>query len=162
MYQKKLLILFVINQAKTNSKGLCPIYCRITLNRERKQFSTGLFVNPNYWESKIQKVNSQETNQKFINNQIEQIQLKINNIVLVLQIQDGDFTLNNIYDLFKGVEIKKEEHILSYYKKYLSKLKKLVGLEIKESTYNKFVYVCGHLEVFLKWKYKKTDYALKK
>jgi integrase/recombinase XerD len=161
MTQKKVTILLVISGVKTNSKGLCPIYCRITLNKERKQFSTGLFVNPNYWENKIQKVSSQETNHKFINNQIEQIQLKINNIVLVLQIQDGDFTLENIYNLIKGVEIKKEEHILSYYKKYLSKIKKLVGLEIKESTYNKFVYVCSHLEVFLKWKYKKTDYPLK-
>jgi integrase/recombinase XerD len=161
MHQEKITILFVISANKTNHKGLCPLNCRITLYKERKQFSTGLFVNPNYWENKIQKVSSLDSNSKFINNQIEQIQLKINNIVLVLQIQDGDFTLENIYSLIKGVEIKKEEHILSYYKKYLSKLKRLIGLEIKESTYNKFVYVCSHLEVFLKWKYKKTDYALK-
>jgi hypothetical protein len=40
----------------------------------------------------------------------------------------------------------------SYYKQYLSKIKKLVGLEIKENTYNKW-----EAEAFLKWK-KKTDY----
>jgi hypothetical protein len=27
-------------------KGLCPVNCRITLNKERKQFNTGLLVNP--------------------------------------------------------------------------------------------------------------------
>lgn len=161
MYQKKLSILFVINQAKTNSKGLCPIYCRITLYKERKQFSTGLFVNPNYWENKLQKVNIQDTNYKFINKQIEQIQLKINNIIMLLQIQNGEFTLDNIYNLFKGIELKKEEYILSYYKRYLSRLKKLVGSEIKENTYSKFVYVSNHLESFLKIKYKKSDYPLK-
>lgn len=153
--------MFVINQAKTNSKGLCPIYCRITLYKERKQFSTGLFVNPNYWENKLQKVNIQDTNYKFINKQIEQIQLKINNIIMLLQIQNGEFTLDNIYNLFKGIELKKEEYILSYYKRYLSRLKKLVGSEIKENTYSKFVYVSNHLESFLKIKYKKSDYPLK-
>jgi integrase len=33
-------------------------------------------------------------------------------------------------------------------------------LEIKNSTYTKFVYVGNHLEAFLKWKYKRVDYPL--
>ncbi|MFV5700252.1 tyrosine-type recombinase/integrase [Flavobacterium sp. XS2P12] len=160
MHQEKITILFVISANKTNQKGLCPLNCRITLNKERKQFTTGLFVNPNYWENKLQKVNAQDANYKFINAQIEQIQIKINNIALVFQLQGADCTLDNIYNKYIGVEIKKKEYVLSYYKKYLSKIKKLVGLEIKDNTYNKFVYVGNHLEAFLKWKFKKVDYPL--
>ena len=160
MHQEKTTILFVISPTKINQKGLCPLNCRITLNKERKQFTTGLFVNPNYWENKLQKVNTQDPNYKFINAQIEQIQIKINNIVLVFQLQNRDCTLDNIYNKYIGVEIKKKEYVLSYYKQYLFKIKKLVGLELKESTYNKFVYVGNHLEAFLKWKQKKTDYPL--
>jgi integrase/recombinase XerD len=160
MHQEKTTILFVISPTKINQKGLCPLNCRITLNKERKQFTTGLFVNPNYWENKLQKVNTQDANHKFINAQIEQIQIKINNIVLVFQLQNGDCTLDNIYNKYTGVEIKKKEYVLSYYKQYLSKIKKLVGLEIKDNTYNKFVYVGNHLEAFLKWKFKKTDFPL--
>ncbi len=84
MHQEKITILFVISANKTNQKGLCPLNCRITLNKERKQFTTGLFVNPIYWENKFQKVNSKDTNYTFINAQIEQIKIKINNIVLVI------------------------------------------------------------------------------
>ena len=80
MHQEKITILFVISANKTNQKGLCPLNCRITLNKQRKQFTTGLFVNPNYWENKLQKVNTQDPNYKFINSQIEQIQIKINNL----------------------------------------------------------------------------------
>lgn len=160
MHQEKITILFVISANKTNQKGLCPLNCRITLKKERKQFTTGLFVNPNYWENKLQKVNTQDANYKFINAQIEQIQIKINNIVLVFQLQNGDCTLDTIYNKYIGVEIKKKEYVLSYYKQYLSKIKKLVGLEIKDNTYNKFVYVGNHLEAFLKWKFKKTDFSL--
>ena len=160
MHQEKITILFVISANKTNQKGLCPLNCRITLNKQRKQFTTGLFVNPNYWENKLQKVSVQDTNYKFINAQIEQVQIKINNIILVFQLQGEDCTIDNIYKTFVGVEIKKKEFVLSYYKQYLAKIKKLVGLEIKDNTYNKFVYVGNHLEAFLKWKFKKTDFPL--
>lgn len=161
MKQKKATILFVISGVKTNSKGLCPLYCRITLNKERKQFSTGLFVNPNHWKNKLQKVSTQDSNYKFINSQIEQIQIKINNIILVFQLQSENCTLDNIYNAFIGAEIEKNDYILSYYKQYLTKIKKLVGLEIKDNTYNKFVYVGNHLEAFLKWKFKRADLPLK-
>ncbi|MCF8322079.1 MAG: site-specific integrase, partial [Flavobacterium sp.] len=107
MHQEKITILFVISANKTNQKGLCPLNCRITFNKERKQFTTGFFVNPNYWENKLQKVNSQDSNYKFINAQIEQIQTKINNIILVFQLQNGDCTLDNIYNNYFGKEIKK-------------------------------------------------------
>jgi len=160
MHQEKITILFVISANKTNQKGLCPLNCRITLNKDRKQFTTGLFVNPICWENKLQKVNSNDDNYKFINAQIKQIQTKINNIVLVFQLQGEICTLDNIYNKYFGVEIKKKEYVLNYYKQYLAKIKKLVGLEIKASTYNKFVYVGNHLESFLKWKFKKADYPL--
>jgi hypothetical protein len=105
MHQEKTTILFVISPTKINQKGLCPLNCRITLNKERKQFTTGLFVNPIYWENKLQKVNSQDTNYKLINAQIEQIKIKINNIVLVFQLQSGDCTLDSIYNKYIGKEI---------------------------------------------------------
>jgi integrase/recombinase XerD len=160
MHQEKITILFVISANKTNQKGLCPLNCRITLNKDRKQFTTGLFVNPIYWENKLQKVNSNDDNYKFINAQIKQIQTKLNNIVLVFQLQGEICTLDNIYNKYIGIEIKKKEYVLAYYKQYLAKIKKLVGLEIKDSTYNKFAYVGNHLEAFLKWKFKKADYPL--
>lgn len=160
MHQEKITILFVIRPNKINQKGLCPLNCRITHNKERKQFTTGLFVNPIHWDNKLQKLNAQDANYKFINAQIKQIQTKINNIVLVIQLQGGDCSLDNIYNNYIGKEIKKKDYVLSYYKQYLSKIKKLVGLEIKDNTYNKFVYVGNHLEAFLKWKFKKLDYPL--
>ena len=93
MHQEKITILFVISANKTNQKGLCPLNCRITLNKERKQFTTGLFINPQHWENKLQKVSILDPEYKFINTKIEQIQIKINNIGLVFQLQGGEFTL---------------------------------------------------------------------
>lgn len=160
MQQNQITILFVISTAKTNQKGLSPLYCRITLNKIRKQFSTGLFVNPKTWNNKIQKVTTADPQHKHLNKQIEQILKKLNDTVLLFQLQAIDYTLDDIYDRYFGKEIQKKEYVISYYKQYLNKLKKLVGLEIKENTYMKFEYVANHIESFIKWKFKKQDYPL--
>lgn len=160
MHQEKITILFVISTNKTNQKGLCPLKCRITFKKERKQFSTGLFVNPHYWQSKLQTVNAKDVNADFLNSQIHQVLNKIQNIVRVFQLQQEDYTLEDIYCKFLGKEIKKKEFILAYYKAYLAKIKKLVGLDIKAITFKKFEYVSMHLESFIKWKYKSNDFPI--
>ena len=113
MHNDKITILFIINTARTNQRGLCPLYCRITLNKERKQFNPGLLVNPQYWESKLQKVTVLEPNHKYINAQLQRIQVKIYNIVLVFQLQEIPCKLDNIFNEYKGIPIRKEEYILS-------------------------------------------------
>ena len=47
-----LKILFLISTTRKNKKGLAPLICRITHEGKRKQFATGLFINPDYWHSK--------------------------------------------------------------------------------------------------------------
>jgi integrase len=161
MHNDKITILFIISTARTNQRGLCPLYCRITLNKERKQFNPGLLVNPQYWESKLQKVTILEPNNKYINAQLERIQVKIYNIVLVFQLQEIPYKLDDIFNEYKGIPIRKEEYILSCYRKYVARIQKLVGIEIKQNTYEKFVYVGNHIEAFIKWQFKKSDYPLK-
>lgn len=160
MHQEKLTILFVIGTNKTNKKGLCPLNCRITFNKDIKQFSTGLFINPIYWQSKFQTVNTKDANSDFQNSQIQKILKKIQNIVRAFQLKQETYTLEDIHQKFRGKEIKKRKHILFYYKGDLQSIKKLIGLDIKENTFKKFKYVCMHIGNFIKWKYNNSDYPI--
>ncbi|HCE56100.1 MAG TPA: integrase, partial [Lutibacter sp.] len=56
----KINIRFLLYISKINKMGKCPIRCRITYNKNRNEFSTGLFVNPKYWDSKHQTANSSD------------------------------------------------------------------------------------------------------
>ena len=47
----KLSILFLLRKNKINTKGMCPIECRITYLGKRKPFATGLFINPKNWNA---------------------------------------------------------------------------------------------------------------
>lgn len=153
-------ILFVQGKNRTNKKNQSPLYCRLTLNGNRKQFSTGIFIESDYWNAKKQLVLKSHKSAILYNSQLDTIKSKVNNIYMILKLEGNSFSVEDIHDKYFGKELKKKEFVLSYYKQYLSKIKKLVGLEIKDNTYNKFVYVGNHLEAFIKWKYKKSDFLL--
>jgi integrase/recombinase XerD len=153
-------ILFIEGKNRKNKKNQSPLFCRITLNGNRKQLSTGINIESEHWDSKNQVILKSHKSAILYNSQLDKIKSKINSIYMILQLQENPFSIEDIHDKYLGKELKKSEFILSYYKQYLSKIKKLVGSEIKENTYNKFVYVGNHLEAFLKWKHKKTDYPL--
>ncbi len=93
---------------RINISGKCPVRCRITYNKQRKEFSTGLFIYPKYWNSRMQKVPDDSENSEYINTQLGLIINKMNQAFLLLQIQGVSFSVDDIYALYKGEKIKKE------------------------------------------------------
>jgi integrase/recombinase XerD len=154
-------ILFIEGKNRKNKKNQSPLFCRLTLNGNRKQLSTGINIESEHWDTRNQVILKSHKSAILYNSQLDKIKSKVNSIYMILRLQENPFSIEDIHDKYFGKELKKSEFILSYYKQYLSKIEKLVGLEIKNNTYSKFVYVGNHLEAFLKWKYKKTDYPLK-
>lgn len=158
----KLNILFLVSKTKLNKKGECPIRCRLTYNQVRHHFSSGQFVNPKNWDAKQQVVKPPEPDADNINSQLSLIKTKINRVFLFLQVKEEAFTVEDVYSLYKGVKRAKEYNVVEYIERYLKRLKTLVGVEIKEVTYNKFEYVKNDIKAFIKSKYNTNDYALKK
>tara|TARA_R110000796_G_scaffold37722_4_gene95166 strand:+ start:33204 stop:34415 length:1212 start_codon:yes stop_codon:yes gene_type:complete len=162
MNQKKLSIRFVISKAKINQRGLCPISCRITFENKRKSFSTGLFVIPDHWNASKQIVLIQDFENKNKNRQLSVISQKLNQAYLFLQVQNVDFTADEILDKFFNKVIKKEDNVISYFKRYLETQSKLINKDIKPVTWKKFEYVCNHVASFISFKYHKKDFPLNK
>lgn len=154
-------ILFVLDKAKSNIKGLAPLRCRITFMGERKPFATGLFINPKYWDSKKQLTKPSNEENNYTNKQLSLIKNKINQAFLLLQVKEEPFDVNEIYIEYKGETHSREYGLLEYYQIYLDRLKKLVGIEIKQGTYNKFKYIKENISEFIKSHYKKSDVKLK-
>lgn len=144
-----------------NKKGDCPIRCRITFYKKRKEFSTGLFINPNYWNSKKQKVFIPEDN-NFLNNQLSLINQKINQAFLFLQVNEIVFDVDDIYLQYKGVSIKAQKSILEVFELHNTRMEKLIGKEYTRSTYVKFKEAKMHVSNFIMYTYKRNDFLLEK
>lgn len=162
MTKHKINVLFYLDKRKVNGKGKCPLRCRITYLGNRKQFASGLFVNPKHWNSKKQKLLDVEEQSNFINTQLSLIKSKINQAFLMLQIKEESFTVEDVFSIYKGDKIEKDYNTFEYYNRYLNKLKTLIGIEIKQITWNKYFYLKADIKNFIKWKYKSNDYPLKK
>ncbi|WP_340075825.1 site-specific integrase [Leptobacterium sp. I13] len=161
MNHNKLSILFLLQKVKLNKQGRCPIRCRITFRKKRKEFSTGLFINPDYWNSKKQKAHPPNADNDFTNTQISLIRQKLNQAFLVLQVKGEPFTVEDVYFQYKGKTLKRELGTVEYFEQFLKKFQKLVGVEIKQATWNKFSYIKSDAVAFIKWKYQRNDVLLK-
>jgi site-specific recombinase XerD len=161
MNNNKLSILFLLQKVRINKQGKCPIRCRITFNEVRQEFATGLFINPNHWNSKLQQAKPPNEDNNYINNQVSLIKQKINQAFLYLQINNAAISVEDIYKQFKGVKLDKELGLIEVYNLYNQRIKKLIGIEIKLVTYNKYLESLKHLSDFIFWKYHLKDIMLK-
>jgi len=93
----KLNILFILSKTKLNKNGKCPIKCRITYNKKRHHFATGLYMNPSNWNSKKQQVEPPEPDKNYTNTQLSLIKQNLNQAFLFLQVKGTPFTALDIY-----------------------------------------------------------------
>ncbi len=111
MNNYKISILFLLQKNRLNQQNKCPIRCRVTYLKKRKIFSTGVFVNPEDWDSSSQLAKPPNKYQH-LNTQLSLISQKINEAFLMLQILPNAFDVDDIYRKFKGEDSKEEITLL--------------------------------------------------
>ncbi len=73
-------ILFWLNTQKTDDLGKAPIYCRITIDGNRTQFSTAKRVHPGHWNAAANRVSSKCPDATAINEDLETIKGQLRKI----------------------------------------------------------------------------------
>jgi site-specific recombinase XerD len=151
-------ILFVVSGTRRNKKGLVPLICRITYNGQRKPFSTGLFISPEYWFSEKQQAKPSNEENNYINTQMSLIKNRINQAFLFLQVQKDNFDVEDIYLQYKGENIKAQKTVLMLFQEHNNKIERLIGKEYAVGTFWKFRQAREMLKTFIKYQFKKNDY----
>jgi len=161
MNNHKIRVLFVIahNRIKKNNKA--PIYCRVTYNKCRKQFATGIFVEPKYWNNIKQKILPVTEVNTLLNNKLSLIYQQIDTAFLMLQILPNDFDVDDIYRTYKGEDSKDEISILGAYDLHNDKTRKLIGIDFNELSWSRYVESRRKVALFITKTYKRRDVRLK-
>lgn len=157
MNNNKVSILFLLQKARINKQGKCPIRCRITFLEERHEFSTGLLIDPNIWHSKLQQTKPPNEENLITNTKLSLIKNKINQAFLFLQMKGLEFDVKDIYLIFKGEKQRKEKGVLETFNEYNTKIQKLIGKDIVKVTYDKYLESFHHLTDFIKFQFKTND-----
>ncbi|EJL69977.1 Arm DNA-binding domain-containing protein [Chryseobacterium populi] len=135
-----LKILFLISATRINNQGLVPIICRLTFQGDRKAFSTGLFINPNYWNSKQQKAKPPNDNNTFINSQLSLIKNEINQAFLFLQVNEKTISHQEFIEISQNCIA----NVLPNH--FISEPEIRVSHQIKGRTLNAFDFTKGILQ----------------
>lgn len=160
MENNKITILYLLQKVRLNKQGKCPVRCRVTYNQKRKEFSTGLFINPDYWNSKQQKAHPSSKENDFINTQISLITQKLHQAFLFLQVNETNFDVADIYSNYKGEHTKKQRGFLEVLELHNDRMKKLVGKEFAPRYLEKWVGSHTLLKEFIRKTYRKNDILL--
>ena len=161
MNDYKLSVLFVVQKVKTNKKGKCPLRCRLTYSKKRKEFSTGMFINPDIWDNSSQTAKPPSKENNIINTQLSLINQQISEAFLLLQVQPEDFDVDDIYRKFKGEDVKTEITLLGAYDLHNEKTKKLIGVDFNQLSWSSYLESRRKVAEFIKSRYKKSDVKLK-
>lgn len=146
----KLTILYIVALNRLNNQGKTSIGCRITYNKIRKQLSTGLFINPEFWNSKQQQAEPPDKDNTLINQQLSLIENKIRQAFLMLQIQESSFIVQDKYSMYKGEKLANEYNVVEYFDMFLKQLERLVGIDLKLVTWRKHENSKNHIKAFIK------------
>lgn len=157
----KLNILFLIEKNKCNSQGKCPLKCRLTYLGKRKPFSTGMYIKPENWNNKQQLAKPPNEENNYINSQISLIKNSINQAFLFLQLQNSDFSVENIYKQYAGETQNEEKTLLDAFNYHNNRMEKLIGIEATFTSWEKYHQTKNHISAFIWHKYKKKDIQLK-
>jgi len=160
MQTKKLSVLFYLFKAKSNSRGLAPLTCRITLNKKRKEFSTGYYVAESDWDSSTQLIISKSTELKSINTQLNQISQLFLQIFNTLLLEKEAFDVDDIYNRYKGDNDKNVTYLLEFYVNYLKRMEQLIGIDMKKPTWKKHENAYLNLKGYIQSNHKNRDFKL--
>ncbi len=157
----KLAVLFFLQRNRINKMGNCPIRCRITFLKTRKEFSTGIFINPKNWNSGLQKASPPSEENTVLNNKLSLIHQQIDRAFLMLQILPNDFDVDDIYRKYKGEDTKEEITLLGAYDLHNEKTKKLIGIDFNQLSWSRYIESRRKVALFISKQYKKKDVRLK-
>ena len=149
MQSNSFKVLFYLRKAKTNSRGLAPLMCRITLNKQRKEFSTGYFIAESDWDSSKQLIIAKSLELRSINNHLNKLSQLFLQLFNSLLLDNKPFDVNDVYNLYKGNDEKKVVYLKTFYISYLERLHQLVGIDLKLATWKEAVSILKFEAVFL-------------
>lgn len=154
-------IFFYAKKTEPLCDGRWLIMCRISTNGERCAFSTHLSVRPQKWNAVTQKVLGRNKEAQQINELLDDIRYALYESYLIVLKSGEECRPQTVRDRYLG-----KNHygvgLLEFFHRHNSDFAKTVGLTRSESTFNKYRYVCRHIEAFVNQRIKADDVAIQR
>lgn len=152
---------FYLKTPKAYTSGIIPIYCRITINGKRVEFSLNRKCEPSKWCKRSERIRGNREDSKTLNRYIDQFQTKVYEAQELLIRDSEEITADAIRNQVLGKK-KSVKTIIQVFSEHNAKVEALVGKEFATGTLERYKTSLKHTQDFIKWKYKVKDLDAKK
>lgn len=159
--KEKITLHFYAKSTKANSKGLLPIYVRLTIEGKRFEYSTKKFIDSSKWSPELSKMKGNSEEARSINSLLDFTRNRINEIHFELLKEFKSINIDEFKNRLFGNK-ERERLLIPIFEEHNRKIKELIGLEYAAGTYERYVTSLKHTKDFLSWKYNTSDIAIDK
>lgn len=157
----KITVLFYLRKSKVNAQGQMPIYQRITINRQRFDLSTGLYIEEVKWSAEASKMKGNTEEARLTNGRLDMLRATVYETEKKLFMSQVQITFENFKNEYQGKK-DRDRMLIPIFEEHNRKIKELVGQEYAPGTLERYQTSLKHTKDFLFWKYNVTDINIEK
>ena len=150
---------FYLVTSRINENLECPIFCRITVDKKRKDFSTGIFVNELNWDRKRKRSSSLGPKAAEANTLLAHITSSIQRISLDLKLKNQPVSALVLYNIYKGNK-RTDRTLLALMALHNNHVESQIGNGFARGTWKIYKSIMNHVIEFIKHDYNLTDIGL--
>lgn len=152
-------ILFLARWELKKENGKVPLCARITIDGEKVKFSLKAEISENIWDPKSGRAKGQTKEALQLNRYLDSIKGQM--IMHYHNLSEANEIVNAtmVRDAFLGTNIKSNT-LLTVFEEFNDRQEKLIGIDLAQSTFNKYDLTYRRLKEFLKVKMRKNDILL--
>lgn len=152
-------ILFLARWELQKENGQVPLCVRITIDGERVKFSLKSEVSGKIWDPKSGRAKGQTKEAPQLNRYLDSIKGQMITHYHRLCEANEVVTATMVRDAFLGTDIKNNT-LLTVFEEFNDRQEKLIGIDLAQSTFNKYDLTYRRLKGFMKVKMRKSDILL--
>lgn len=157
--EQKISVLIWTDKRKTDSKGLVPLYARITYLGKRAEVSIGRKIDPSKWDAESTYVRGSGKDIKDLNNHLSTVSNEIYAAFYELNQTEEFITAEKIKQKYTGVG-NVRRMLLEIFDDHNNDLEKLLDKDFVRATLTKYKTVRKKTAEYIQWRYKKEDIFL--
>lgn len=152
-------ILFYVRWELQKADGKVPIHARLTLDGEKVRFNLKTHVTATLWDPKAGKAQGHSKEATQINRYLDSVKGQLISHYHRLSEANEVVTATMLRDALLGYDVKNNT-LLTVFEKFNDRQEQLIGIDIAQSTFNKYDLTLRRLKEFLKVKHRKNDILL--
>ena len=154
-------LLFYIKKSQPRKTGLCPVMGRITIDCGAVQFSCKFDIDPKIWDADSGRAYGRSEQAREANRLLDQISTSITAHYREIVNRDGYVNAEKVKNAYLGMDMRCET-LMKVYERYIEDFEKMCQAGSRsKSTLNKYITVYNMLKEFIRYRYNRSDVALK-